>query len=220
LARGTSFKVMDDFEIESDDDDHSSSFDGRASISSYYKSGGPVLSKSIPSRSFFSGNNTDNYEDDYNFDFHAVPAANKNTAEKGFNDKYLSKSSTDQKSTGNVSSNSALEKAQSMLDKYSKNSGHPAASKKSEKSKKKSFTLKKPSDSFDEDDISLNSDGDSEVGFTDSKSGRIGSFEEPGSINHNGTYEGEKAAYGSPFLGSFNRDDEGKEQKLITQDCC
>lgn len=202
---------MDDFEIESDDDDQSSSLDGRASTSSYYKSSGPVLSKSVPSRSFFSGNNTNNYDDDYNFDFHAVPAA-KNTAEKGFNDKYLSKSSTDQKSTENVSSYSALEKAQSMLDEYSKNSGHPAASKKNEKSKKKSFTLKKPSDSFDEDDISLNSDGDSEIGFSASKSGRIGSFGEPGSINHNGTFEGEKAAYGSPFLGSFNRDDEGKEQ--------
>ena len=61
---GTSLKAMDDFEIESDDDDQSSSFDGRASTRSYFKSSGPMLSKSIPSRSFFSGNNTENFEDD------------------------------------------------------------------------------------------------------------------------------------------------------------
>ena len=201
--------VMDDFEIESDDDDQSSSFDGRASTSSYFKSSGPTLSKSIPSKSFFSGANTANYEDDYNFDFHAVQATKLKPAEKGLHDKYSSKSSKDQRNIENGSSNSALEKAQSMLDKYSKNGSRPVASKPNEKSKHNAFTLKKPSDSFDEDDISLNSDGDSDIEISAS---RKSSFEERRSVNHDRSFEGDKAAIGSPFLGSFNRDDDGKNQ--------
>ena len=199
--------IMDDFEIESDDEDLS--FDGRTSTNrngnNYFNK-----SKSIPSRSFFTGNNTTDYVDDYNFDFQAVQATKKKPVEIGVSDKYFSKSSKDHTSNDGGSSTSALEKAQSLLDKYSKNSARPVSSKVNEKSKNQAFALKKPSESFDEDDISLNSN---EIEITASrKSSRLGSFEQPTSVDPNGSFEGDKVAFGSPLLGSFNRDDEGKKQ--------
>ena len=203
---------MPDFDMGSDDDDSFSVRVGRQVHGSNKK---PIMSRSKPSKSFFGGGAVDrsnNDEDVYNFNIdetdrpkksHSSPISSMQS-DPGFNkkSKLAAKSS-------NVSSENALEKAQNMLRKYDtvKTTIDTAGSNSITGSlNRNAFSLRKPSESFDEDDISLDSNEDnrsesglgSQVGASTNRSvTKLRSFDES------------KSLYGSPLLGSFNKDDDG-----------
>lgn len=193
---------MSDFEIESDDDEDSS-FNHRGK-SNPYSHKEPSVSKTRPQKSFFGGNGgarDKTEEDEYNFDFDQIDVPKTRNSSKASNSKQpeASRNVNAQSRSSNSTSESALEKAQNMLNKYAKSSNSTTVDDAHKNPKRNGFSLKKPSDSFDEDDISIDSNDGFHAGLTASrKVGRKGSFDDP------------KTLYGSPLLGSFNKDEDGK----------
>ena len=208
---------MSDFEIESDDEGdsygHNSYKNGKNSKSNNSKASNLMKSKPLNApKSFFGGPSAGRSNDDdaYNFDFDAVASKKSYAPERNSPqnqnknnnlDSGLTKNNNNSiPKTVNMSSESALEKAQNMLNKFDKSKVDVAMS-----PKRNMFSLRRPSDSFDEDDISLDSD-------PNESTKRIGSFEES------------RTLYGSPLLGSFNKDEDGECQYtdvffLIPQSC-
>ena len=212
---------MSDFEIESDgedDESFSQSMSRQVQRSSTKK---PIVPRSKPSKSFFGGSAEDrsnNDEDVYNFNIDDVDRPKKGYSStapsaqdfRGDLDSGFIKSSKVATKNTNVSSENALEKAQNMLRKYDtvKSSSNFAGSSNAIGSPKKSaFSLKKPSESFDEDDISLDSNEDSNKGS--GLGSRIGAITTR-AISGQKSFDDLKPLYGSPLLGSFNIDDDGK----------
>lgn len=193
---------MSDFEIESDDDDDSPSFSNHTMKGINYSVKEPVLRKSGNSKSFFGGssggrNNSDHDgDDDYNFDFDQRGSSNvrSSTQSHGLKQFESNKVANVTAKSFDASSVSALEKAQNMLKKYEKPSSKLDISSPKHSNK---FSLSKPAESFDEDDISLDSN-DSHRGLSASRN-----------VSRKGSFDDTKMLCGSPLLGSFNKDEDG-----------
>jgi hypothetical protein len=192
---------MSDFEIESDDED--SSFNRRTKTNPYSHKE-PYLSKARAQKSFFGGNSgarDKTEEDEYNYDFDQIEVPKTKSSSKASSSKQpeVGRSVNTQSRNSNATSESALEKAQNMLNKYAKSGNSTTIDDANKNSKRNGFSLKKPSDSFDENDISIDSNDDSRTGLSATRKGvRKGSFDDS------------KTLYGSPLLGSFNKDEDGK----------
>lgn len=192
---------MSDFEIESDDED--SSFNRRSKTNPYSHKE-PFLSKSRAQKSFFGGNSgahDKTVDDEYNYDFDQIDVPKTKSSSKASSSKQpeSGRNVNTPSRNSNATSESALEKAQNMLNKYAKSNNSTPVDDVNKNSKRNGFSLKKPSESFDENDISIDSNDDSHIGLSASrKIGRKGSFDDS------------KTLYGSPLLGSFNKDEDGK----------
>ena len=205
---------MSDFEIESDDDDDS--FSGGRGHNNRFDSKKPIVSKQKASKSFFGGessNHGSNNDDVYNFDFDETDAPKKSySPDKSSAAPFKKNNDTGLMGNGSknsvaASSESALEKAKNMLNKYDKvktSTTSFGAKNNAQSPQKNMFTLKKPNESFDEDDISLDSRED--------ESGNMDSMSMTNSLNNikrKGSFDEAKPLYGSPLLGSFNKDEDG-----------
>lgn len=192
---------MSDFEIESDDED--SSFNRRTKTNPYSHKE-PIVSKTKAQKSFFGGNSgarDKTEEDEYNYDFDQIEVPKTKSSSKSSSSKQpeIGRNINTPSRNLNATSESALEKAQNMLNKYAKSNNSPTVDDANKNSKRYGFSLKKPSESFDENDISIDSNDDPQAGLSASrKIGRKGSFDDS------------KTMYGSPLLGSFNKDEDGK----------
>ena len=212
---------MSDFEIESDGEDDESftqSISRQVQRSSAKNS---TISKSKPSKSFFGGSAEDrsnNNEDVYNFNIDDVDKPKKSYSSttsstqgvgSGFDSGFIKNSKVATRNA-TISSESALEKAQNMLRKYDtiKSGSNTTGSNSVVGSpKRNAFSLKKPSESFDEDDISLDSNENDNKGL--GLGSRIGAITTR-AISGQKSFDDLKPLYGSPLLGSFNKDEDGK----------